>query len=88
MAEFDIHIKSGTVVDGTRVPRYRADVWIKDGRIAQIGGHAAGFARNTIDAAGLIVAPGFVDLHTHYDAQIRWDPWCTFLDGMALLQWC
>jgi N-acyl-D-aspartate/D-glutamate deacylase len=78
MAEFDIHIKGGTVVDGTRVPRYRADVWIKDGRIAQIGGRTAGFARTTLDAAGLIVAPGFVDLHTHYDAQIRWDPWCTF----------
>src|SRR5216683_4222595 len=78
MAEFDIHIKGGTVVDGTRVPRYRADLWIKQGRIAQIGGRAAGFARKTIDADGLIVAPGFVDLHTHYDAQIRWDPWCTF----------
>src|SRR5437870_2869520 len=78
MAEFDILIKGGTVVDGTRVPRYPADLWIKDGRIAQIGGHSAGSARTTIDAAGLIVAPGFVDLHTHYDAQIRWDPWCTF----------
>src|SRR5919204_204940 len=77
MAEFDIHIKGGTIVDGTRVPRYRADLWIKDGRIAQIGGRAAGFARRTIDAGGLIVAPGFVDLHTHYDAQIRWDPYCT-----------
>ena len=77
MADFDIHIKGGTVVDGTRVPRYRADVWIRDGKIAQIGGRAPGFARKTIDAAGLIVAPGFIDLHTHYDAQIRWDPWCT-----------
>ncbi|MGH7934077.1 MAG: N-acyl-D-amino-acid deacylase family protein [Candidatus Binataceae bacterium] len=77
MAEFDLHIKGGTVVDGTRVPRYRADVWIKDGKIAQIGGRAAGFAKKVIDADGLIVAPGFVDLHTHYDAQIRWDPWCT-----------
>ena len=44
MADFDIHIKGGTVVDGTRVPRYRADVWIKDGKIAQIGGRAPGFA--------------------------------------------
>jgi len=55
MAEFDIHIKGGTIVDGSRVPRYRADLWIKDGRIAQIGGRAAGFARKTIDADGLIV---------------------------------
>jgi N-acyl-D-aspartate/D-glutamate deacylase len=77
MADYDIQIKGGTVVDGTRVPRYRADVWIKDGKVAQIGGRAPGFAKKVIDADGLIVAPGFVDLHTHYDAQIRWDPYCT-----------
>jgi len=77
MAEFDLHIKGGTVVDGTRVPRYRADVWVKDGKIAQVGGRSPGFAKKTVDAGGMIVAPGFVDLHTHYDAQIRWDPYCT-----------
>ena len=77
MADFDLHIKDGTVVDGTRVPRYRADVWIREGKIAQIGGRAPGFARRVIDAEGAIVAPGFIDLHTHYDAQIRWDPYCT-----------
>jgi N-acyl-D-amino-acid deacylase len=77
MADFDIQIKGGTIVDGTRVPRYRGDVWIKDGKIAQMGGSAPGFAKKVIDADGLIVAPGFVDLHTHYDAQIRWDPYCT-----------
>jgi N-acyl-D-amino-acid deacylase len=77
MADIDIQIKGGTVVDGTRVPRYQGDVYIKDGKIAQIGGRAPGFAKKTIEADGLIVAPGFVDLHTHYDAQIRWDPWCT-----------
>jgi len=59
------------------VPRYRGDVWIKDGKVAQIGGRTTGSADRVIDADGLIVAPGFVDLHTHYDAQIRWDPWCT-----------
>ena len=77
MPEYDIHVKGGTVVVGSRVPRYRADLWIREGRIAQIGGQAPGFAKRTIDADGAIVAPGFVDLHTHYDAQIRWDPWCT-----------
>lgn len=74
---YDIHIKGGTVVDGTRVPRFKGDVWIKDGKIAQIGGKAKGVSERVIDATGLIVAPGFVDLHTHYDAQIRWDPYCT-----------
>src|SRR5215470_4902727 len=77
MAEFDIHIKGGTIVDGTRVPAFRGDVWIRDGKVVQIGGRAAASAKQVIDADGLIVAPGFVDLHTHYDAQIRWDPWCT-----------
>jgi N-acyl-D-aspartate/D-glutamate deacylase len=74
---YDLHIKGGTVVDGSRAPRRQADVWIKDGKIAQVGGQAQGSAKQTIDADGLIVAPGFIDLHTHYDAQIRWDPYCT-----------
>ncbi len=77
MTQADIHIKGGTIIDGMRTPRYRADVWIKDGKILQIGGASPGPARQTIDADGLIVAPGFVDLHTHYDAQIRWDPYCS-----------
>ena len=77
MAEFDTLIKGGTVVDGLRVPRYRADIGIKDGRIAQVGGIRTSDADRVLDAGGLIVAPGFVDLHTHYDAQIQWDPWCS-----------
>ena len=64
MTTYDVHIKNGTIIDGTRVPRFRGDLWIKDGKIAQIGGRAAGFAKKTIEAGGLIVAPGFVDLHT------------------------
>lgn len=77
MAEFDVLIRGGTVVDGTRVPRFTADIGIKDGRIAQIGGIRNGSTRQVLDASGQIVAPGFVDLHTHYDAQIQWDPYCT-----------
>ncbi len=60
MAEYDLQIKGGTVVDGTRVPRYRADLWIKNGTIAQIGGRAPGFAKRVIDAAGSS-APGDTD---------------------------
>ena len=78
MAKFDVLIRGGTVVDGTSVPRFVADVGIKDGRVAQIGGKMDPVdADQLLDADGLIVAPGFVDLHTHYDAQIQWDPYCT-----------
>lgn len=77
MQSYDIHLSGGTVVDGTRKPRFEADVWIRDGKVAHIGDAPDAVATETIDAKGLIIAPGFVDLHTHYDAQIRWDPWCT-----------
>ncbi|MGE0822717.1 MAG: amidohydrolase family protein [Candidatus Binatia bacterium] len=77
MAEFDTIIKGGTVVDGTRVPRYRADIGIKNGKIAKIGRLNSSDATTVLDATGLIVAPGFIDLHTHYDAQLHWDPYCS-----------
>ncbi len=77
MARYDRVIRNGTVVDGSRLPRYRADIGIKDGVIREIGRIAAIEADEVIDADGLIVAPGFVDLHTHYDAQLFWDPYCT-----------
>jgi N-acyl-D-aspartate/D-glutamate deacylase len=77
MAEYDIILKSGTIVDGTRTPRYVSDLAIKDGKIAKIGGLRGASADKVLDASGLVVAPGFVDLHTHYDAQIQWDPYCT-----------
>ncbi len=69
----DCAIVDGEVVDGTGSARRRADVGIRDGRIAVIGTLDEDAAR-TIDAGGLIVAPGFIDIHTHYDAQAFWDP--------------
>src|ERR1700743_1593231 len=76
---FDLKIMRGTAVDGTGTERYRADIAIKDGVIAdvvhrgvddpELGGEAA----ETIDATGRVVAPGFVDIHTHYDGQVSWD---------------
>jgi N-acyl-D-amino-acid deacylase len=77
MPQFDTIIKNGTIVDGTRVPRYKADVGIKNGKIAKIGRLNASDATKIVDATGLIVAPGFIDLHTHYDAQLHWDPYCS-----------
>ena len=77
MAQFETIIKGGTVVDGTRVPRYKADIGIKNGKVAKLGRLNASDATKVIDATGLIVAPGFIDLHCHYDAQLHWDPYCT-----------
>ena len=76
--DYDIIVRGGTVVDGTRLPRYLADVGIRDGRVVKLGRIAAtATAGRVLDATGCIVEPGFVDLHTHYDAQIHWDPYCT-----------
>ena len=77
MPRFDTLVKNGMIIDGTRAPRYRGDIGIKDGRIAEIGKLDAGDSANELDASGLIVAPGFIDLHTHYDAQVFWDPHCS-----------
>jgi N-acyl-D-aspartate/D-glutamate deacylase len=68
----DIVIRGGTVVDGTGAPGRRADVAIRGDRISEIGSNLSG--ARTLDASGQIVAPGFIDLHTHYDAQVFWDP--------------
>ena len=69
---YDLKIVGGTLVDGTGKDRYSGDLGIKGGRIVAVG-DCDGAAAETIDATGAIVAPGFVDIHTHYDGQISWD---------------
>jgi len=65
-------IKGGTVIDGTGVPGFSADVAVKDGKISEIGEGLSG--DQELDATGHVVAPGVIDIHTHYDAQVFWDP--------------
>ena len=77
MPEYDVVIRGGTVVDGTGIPRFRGDVAIKDGRVAMISGRISAGGAKELDASGCIVAPGAVDLHTHYDAQLNWDPYAS-----------
>ena len=74
--EYDLLFRSGRVVDGSGMPSYLADVGVKDGKIAEIG-RLKGSAARTVDAEGLVVAPGFIDHHTHLDAQMLWDPYGT-----------
>ena len=77
MSEYDLVIRGGTIVDGTGIPRYKADLAVKDGRVAKISGKIAPGSAREIDASGCIVAPGAIDLHTHYDAQLNWDPYAS-----------
>ncbi len=81
MAEhFDLIIRGGTVIDGTGAPGRLGDLAIRDGRIAALG-DVAGTADRSFDAEGCVVAPGFVDIHTHYDVQIFWDR------GLSISPW-
>jgi N-acyl-D-aspartate/D-glutamate deacylase len=75
--EYDLIIRNGSVVDGNGLPRRRVDVGIKDGKIAKLAHLENAKANEEIDAAGMIVAPGIVDIHTHYDPQITFDPYAT-----------
>ena len=77
MSSYDLIIRGGTIIDGTGLPAYRSDMAIKNGRIAHISGRINAPTERQIDAGGCIVAPGAVDLHCHYDAQLNWDPYCS-----------
>ncbi|MDP9130747.1 MAG: amidohydrolase family protein [Candidatus Binatota bacterium] len=74
---YDLVIKNGKVIDGSGLPGFHGDVAISGGRIVEIG-KVTGAARQTLNADGLVVAPGIIDNHTHYDAQVIWDPLCTY----------
>ena len=78
MPEYDMIIRNGTIVDGTgRLPAYRGDVAIKHGKIAMISGRIRASAPQELDATGCVIAPGAIDLHTHYDLQLNWEPYAT-----------
>src|SRR6266699_1332826 len=68
---YDLLIKNGRIVDGSGMPAFNGDVGVKDGKIADAAGQ-------TVDAGGQVIAPGFIDNHCHYDAQVTWDPLCSF----------
>ncbi len=75
---YDLLITNGRIVDGSGGPAFRGDVAVKDGRIAEIGRLAGAAAARKVDAEGRVVAPGFIDNHCHYDAQVTWDPLCSY----------
>ena len=74
--QWDLVIKGGRIIDGTGMPGFTADIAVRNGRVAKIGRVHDG-AQRVVDADGLLVAPGFIDVHTHYDVQLDWDPLAT-----------
>ncbi|VWX50588.1 amidohydrolase family protein [Novosphingobium sp. 9U] len=77
MQDYDLIIRNGTIIDGTKQPRRKADLAVLKGKIVKIGSLGDATAKREIDATGRIVSPGVIDPHTHYDAPLHWDPYVT-----------
>ena len=75
---YDLLLKNGRVIDGSGMPSFFGDVAVKNGKIAEIGKLEGSAATQVVDAQGMVISPGFVDNHCHYDAQVFWDPLCSF----------
>ena len=73
---YDVLIKDAQICDGTGAPLFHGSVGVSNGQIVEVG-EVSGSAERTINANGLVLAPGFIDIHTHYDAQVSWDPLLT-----------
>ena len=84
MATFDLLIRNALIADGTGADTYFGDLGISDGRIAAIGESLSGDARETINAEGAVLAPGVIDVHTHYDAQLTWEPTASPSPGLGV----
>jgi N-acyl-D-amino-acid deacylase len=74
---YDLLIKNGYIIDGSGMPAFYGDVAVAGGKVVELG-RLSGSAKRVMDVDGLVVAPGFIDNHCHYDAQVTWDPLCTF----------
>src|SRR5438045_5827937 len=74
---YDVLIKNGRIIDGSGMPSFHGDVAVKDRKIVEMG-KLSGAAGQTVDVQGQVISPGFIDNHCHYDAQVTWDPLCSF----------
>jgi N-acyl-D-aspartate/D-glutamate deacylase len=76
-AQYDLIVRGGTIIDGSGLPAFKGDLAVKDGKVAKISGRILARGAQELEAGGCVVAPGAIDLHCHYDAQVNWDPYCT-----------